>query len=98
LQPNPEISRLGHSLNHLKNTQQQIQEFLRGTPADRELTDAFEENKHVISSQEERIAMLRVVLQQKAGPPATNGHYQPHPASANKSAAHLAEEENGVFL
>jgi len=50
------------------------------------------------SSQEERIAMLRVVLQQKAGPPATNGHYQPHPASANKSAAHLAEEENGVFL
>jgi len=50
------------------------------------------------SSQEERIAMLRVVLQQKAGHATTDGHYQPYLASANKSAAHLAEEDNGVFL
>ncbi|KAG6821626.1 hypothetical protein H0H93_000135 [Arthromyces matolae] len=63
-----EIARLQNSLLHLKHTQAILQECIDAEPSttvDPELTNALEENKTVIGSQEERILLLKLVLTEK---------------------------------
>ncbi|TFK91495.1 hypothetical protein K466DRAFT_467086, partial [Polyporus arcularius HHB13444] len=60
-----EISRLQNSLSHLQRTQEELKEALTTAPGDPDLTEAFEENEVVIGSQNERITMLQIVLNEK---------------------------------
>ncbi|KAG8949495.1 hypothetical protein FRC03_000322 [Tulasnella sp. 419] len=108
-----EISRLQHSLERLRSTQVQLQEFLKESESpDADLSDAFNENKNVIASQEERIQLLRHALELKGGSVASNPHYAPQEASLpsvetsrNYSNANLQHDTSdsiddsaGVFL
>ncbi|RPD67208.1 hypothetical protein L226DRAFT_499201 [Lentinus tigrinus ALCF2SS1-7] len=60
-----EITRLQNSLTHLRRTQEELKEALTTSPGDPDLTEAFEENEVVIGSQNERVAMLQIVLNEK---------------------------------
>ncbi|TCD68193.1 hypothetical protein EIP91_011365 [Steccherinum ochraceum] len=71
-----EIARLEHSINHLERTQTELSEFLANEPDDEDFSQAFAENRDVIGSQKERIAMLRLALSEK-GIPTNNPHYEP---------------------
>ncbi|KAG6890553.1 hypothetical protein C0992_000813 [Termitomyces sp. T32_za158] len=66
--PAAEISRLQNSLQHLKQTQTTLQEYIdeaHSQDVDPEITKALEENRTVIGSQEERILILRLALSEK---------------------------------
>ncbi|KAG6873759.1 hypothetical protein C0995_011578 [Termitomyces sp. Mi166 len=63
-----EITRLQNSLQHLKQTQTTLREYINEEPShdvDPEITKALEENKTVIGSQEERIFILKLALSEK---------------------------------
>ncbi|RDX55572.1 hypothetical protein OH76DRAFT_1371866 [Lentinus brumalis] len=68
-----EISRLQNSLSHLQRTQEELKEALTTAPGDPDLTEALEENEVVIGSQNERITMLKIVLNEKGI--RTSAHY-----------------------
>ncbi|KAH8113242.1 hypothetical protein DFH11DRAFT_327245 [Phellopilus nigrolimitatus] len=72
-----EISRLENSLQHLNQTQDELNEHLSGSSEDdRELLDAVKENNAVIASQKERISMLKMALEAK-GINTSSAHYNP---------------------
>ncbi|KDQ12765.1 hypothetical protein BOTBODRAFT_67219 [Botryobasidium botryosum FD-172 SS1] len=84
-----EISRLEHSLEHLRKSQIELQTFIEDKKqdgsTDPEVSGAIEENEGVIASQEERIRMLRIVLEKKGGANSGSGHYRPALASLSGS-------------
>lgn len=70
-----EVSRLQHSLLHLKRTQDELRDHISTSETiDHVVQEAIEENDGVIASQEERIGMLKLALQQK-GVNIQSGHY-----------------------
>ncbi|KAG9016907.1 hypothetical protein FRB95_000126 [Tulasnella sp. JGI-2019a] len=98
-----EIARLQLSLQHLRDTQAQLSEYLSGPEAgDADLMAAFDENKATIASQEERVQMLRIALERKGATAATNMHYAPRPVTtvttnpiAGPEPMDMAEDEDG---
>ncbi|KAF8517771.1 hypothetical protein JB92DRAFT_2809546, partial [Gautieria morchelliformis] len=71
-----EIARLQNSLEHLRDTQQQLQESVGAEEhPDPIILQALDENKTVIASQEERVSMLRLALELKGLARHTNAHY-----------------------
>ncbi|KAK0468230.1 uncharacterized protein EV420DRAFT_452831 [Desarmillaria tabescens] len=62
-----EIARLQNSLQHLRETQELLGQYITENPDDQdpEIDKAFEENETVIGSQEERIGILRMALAEK---------------------------------
>jgi len=63
-----EIARLENSLRHLQQTQCDLHEYMVNAGperADPEIKAAFDENKIVIGSQQERILMLKLALSSK---------------------------------
>ncbi|WOO83250.1 uncharacterized protein LOC62_05G006773 [Vanrija pseudolonga] len=73
-----EITRLQNSLAHLATSQAELASFL-AEDDDPDLRAAYDENAGVIASQEERVAMLRHVLEGKVGRESL-GHYGIAPA------------------
>jgi len=59
-----EITRLQNSIRLLKETQSQLEEVITSDP-DEEFVKAFDDNKLVIGSQEERISILKMALTEK---------------------------------
>ncbi|KAF8529178.1 hypothetical protein BU17DRAFT_37867 [Hysterangium stoloniferum] len=95
-----EIARLQHSLLHLRNTQSELKASIDSEEqADPVIVEAFEENKTVISSQEERISMLRLALKKKGVLTGNNPHYdlEPSAESAFPDKDHDADRD-GIFL
>ncbi|TFK75822.1 hypothetical protein BDN72DRAFT_891698 [Pluteus cervinus] len=104
-----EIARLEDSIRRLRETQVMLKEHTSlSTPGDvdPEITLAIEENGVVISSQEERIEILKAALREKG---VSGAHYNPSPTMLDQSAAaparSLSENLNdvqddggGVFL
>ncbi|KAI0081722.1 hypothetical protein K474DRAFT_1134288 [Panus rudis PR-1116 ss-1] len=80
-----EIARLQNSLQHLRETQEQLREAIKTDP-DPEFTKAIEENEQVIGSQSERISILKMALTEKGIP--TSAHY-------NLSAVASTPSSNG---
>ncbi|TXT08866.1 hypothetical protein VHUM_02994 [Vanrija humicola] len=78
-----EISRLENSLAHLASSQAELAAFLADDEDD-DLRAAHTENAGVIASQEERIAMLRHVLEGKVGAESL-GHYGIAPAGETRT-------------
>lgn len=95
-----EIARLQHSLLHLRNTQSELKASIDSeVQADPVIVEAFEENKTVISSQEERISMLRLALEQKGVVSRNNPLYDLEPSAGPT----FQEKDNdtdrdGIFL
>ncbi|KAI0068779.1 hypothetical protein BV25DRAFT_1786088, partial [Artomyces pyxidatus] len=77
-----EIARLHNSLQHLKETQQELRQLIQEPEKDPVLLEAFQDNETVITygylgisgSQEERISILNMALVEK-GVIASSGHY-----------------------
>jgi len=82
-----EISRLQNSLKHLKETQDLLEAELRTKLPDADITQAFEENRAVIGSQEERIAILKMAISEKGIIPGS--HYDLAPNSQPLYTAQL---------
>lgn len=76
-----EIARLQNSLQHLRETQELLAQYIAENPDDKdaEMEKAFKENETVIGSQEERIGMLRMALSQKGVNPSS--HYALSPSN-----------------
>ncbi|KAF9485273.1 hypothetical protein BDN70DRAFT_796013 [Pholiota conissans] len=108
-----EIARLQNSLMHLKETQRILQADLgESEEVDPEVVKAFEENKLVIDSQEERISILNMALIEKGI--VFSSHYEITPQSLRSAGSSLNRpftgpetremtsseetEENGVYL
>ncbi|GJJ07617.1 hypothetical protein Clacol_001821 [Clathrus columnatus] len=72
-----EIGRLQISLQHLRDTQKQLNEEIQNK-FDAILSEAFKENEEVIASQEERILILRLALEHKGSVARDNSHYDLH--------------------
>ncbi|KAI5480967.1 hypothetical protein MNV49_006777 [Pseudohyphozyma bogoriensis] len=80
-----EISRLRNSISHLQRSNKELDEFLNppeGAQDDElddetreELRKSIEENDETIASQEERMEMIRIALQNQLGVDAANSHY-----------------------
>jgi len=99
-----EIARLQNSLQHLKRTQEQLEEATASDP-DPEFTKAIEENSLVIGSQEERINILKMALAEKGV--VAGSHYDlhtprtaaattdPHPPNAPSEAP---DDDAGIHL
>ncbi|PFH52802.1 hypothetical protein AMATHDRAFT_1845 [Amanita thiersii Skay4041] len=91
-----EIARLRNSLTHLQETQRILEEEIasQGADADSELTTAFQENKNVIGSQQERISMLQLALHKKG---VIDEHYTASGLSSSpfpQSQSILSQEED----
>ncbi|KZS97969.1 hypothetical protein SISNIDRAFT_436715 [Sistotremastrum niveocremeum HHB9708] len=105
-----EIARLQNSLALLNDTQTELQSHLTTDPPDKDLVEAFQENKAIISnpvqpsdSQNERILMLRLALQSKGGVLASNPHYalpaDPPPESTrSQTEPEGFDEDGGITL
>jgi len=68
-----EIARLENSLQHLRRTQDELRSY--SDDHDPELSQVLLENEEVIASQEERINMLNIALNEK-GVSTAGGHYE----------------------
>jgi len=95
-----EISRLQSSIQHLQSSQTELEASLKDEE-DKDIREAFEENKVVILSQSERIDMLKLALQSRGMVSAS--HYDIQPAASpvapqTRNPAPEESEENGVFL
>ncbi|KZP32978.1 hypothetical protein FIBSPDRAFT_943943 [Athelia psychrophila] len=87
-----EITRLQHSLQHLKSTQEELREYVASeSQPDPELVAAIVENEGVIGSQEERITILRLALSHKGIP--TSNHYNLSPQIAHATPSPIP---NGI--
>ncbi|KAF8076489.1 hypothetical protein FPV67DRAFT_1471778 [Lyophyllum atratum] len=110
-----EITRLQNSLQHLKQTQTTLQEYIEAESpgdVDPEITQALEENKTVVGSQEERILMLKLALSEKGVHYSSHFDLQPSsttpavlPTSAQPTTTRNAsqtlphdEDEGGIHL
>ncbi|KZT36822.1 hypothetical protein SISSUDRAFT_1023661 [Sistotremastrum suecicum HHB10207 ss-3] len=98
-----EIARLQNSLALLNDTQTELQSHLTTDPPDKDLVEAFQENKAIIDSQNERILMLRLALQSKGGVLASNPHYalpaDPPPESTrSQTEPEGFDEDGGITL
>lgn len=97
-----EISRLQFSIQHLQTSQEELDGFLKNEE-DKDLREAFEENKQVILSQSERISMLKFALQSRGMLSSSHYDLQPpvtqnrEPPGTNQTPSETPEE-NGVFL
>ncbi|KAK0191080.1 hypothetical protein F5146DRAFT_1047047 [Armillaria mellea] len=76
-----EIARLQNSLQHLRETQELLAQYIAENPDDKdaEMEKAFKENETVIGSQEERVGMLRMALSEKGVNPGS--HYALSPSN-----------------
>ncbi|KAH8830443.1 hypothetical protein DL96DRAFT_1592914 [Flagelloscypha sp. PMI_526] len=89
-----EIARLENSLQLLKETQLMLNEDIESsTSPDPDVILAFEENKIVIESQEERIRMLEIALQDRG---LRSGHYTSTSPDTHKPAVSATTETVGV--
>ncbi|WVF67464.1 hypothetical protein IAT40_002220 [Kwoniella sp. CBS 6097] len=79
-----EINRLRNSISHLRESQAELNEFLhsdegQSDPLERsgqgEISKAVKENEDVISSQNERIALITIALSNKLGSETRLEHY-----------------------
>ncbi|GAA5853944.1 hypothetical protein JCM9279_007611 [Rhodotorula babjevae] len=77
-----EISRLENSIAHLERSNGELAAFARGDESEeldddtrREFEDSVKENEETIARQQERIAMIRVALEEQIGVDARNTHY-----------------------
>ncbi|KAL0572045.1 hypothetical protein V5O48_009923, partial [Marasmius crinis-equi] len=77
-----EISRLQNSLQHLRQTQELLQEAIESDSGegDAEVKAAFDENQQVIPAQEERITILKLALTEKGI--VVGKHYDPPPPTS----------------
>nr|GAT59910.1 predicted protein [Mycena chlorophos] len=91
-----EIARLQNSLQHLHDTQTMLKEAMESDP-DPELTKALEENRTIIGSQTERIAILKLALSDKGI--IMSEHYDPPKNPGPPAAPEPPEnDEDGVEL
>ncbi|GAA5935714.1 hypothetical protein JCM3775_003390 [Rhodotorula graminis] len=88
-----EIGRLENSIAHLERSNDELAAFVRGDDGDeldddtrREFEDSVKENEETIARQHERIAMIRVALEEQVGVDASNPHYAVAQASAASRA------------
>ncbi|KAF9652191.1 hypothetical protein BDM02DRAFT_3109616 [Thelephora ganbajun] len=89
-----EITRLQHSLDHLKSTQDQLQYFIDTTSEsapDPEFMGAIQENIDVINSQEERVSILKHALVQKGV--VSPSHYDLDPSRSTQPASATVDPE-----
>jgi len=89
-----EITRLQHSLDHLKFTQDQLQHLIDTTAhsaPDPEFMGAIQENVDVINSQEERISILKYALVQKGV--VSHSHYDLDPGRLAQRPATITNPE-----
>jgi len=105
-----EISRLQNSLKHLKETQDLLEAELRTKLPDADITQAFEENRAVIGSQEERITILKMAISEKGIIPGSHYDLAPNsqPLSTQPNSSHATTssidtvpsdvEGDGVYL
>ncbi|TFY79867.1 hypothetical protein EWM64_g4143 [Hericium alpestre] len=106
-----EIARLENSLKHLRETQEELKQNVEGLDApDPEFCQAFEENENVIGSQEERITILEMALEQKGIVSARSAHYvgspptqragdaQQQPSPSAPEPTEPTGDEEGVML
>ncbi|KDQ64585.1 hypothetical protein JAAARDRAFT_28227 [Jaapia argillacea MUCL 33604] len=72
-----EITRLQHSLQHLRRTQDELRDYITSSSTpDNDIEEAFAENSQVIGSQEERVGILKVALSHKGI--IASSHYDLH--------------------
>ncbi|KAG8830362.1 hypothetical protein FRC18_008203 [Serendipita sp. 400] len=101
-----ELSRLDDSVRRLSETQDTLKEFLdeatrKGEQRDPELEAAFEENKDVIGSQEERIHMITLVLVEKGVSAESLAHYLPKsqdPRGQSLNTMEPINDDGGIDL
>jgi C4-type Zn-finger protein len=69
-----EVQRLLNSVQHLLRSNTELAAFLIEDD-DEEFNQSIQENEMTIKAQQERLEMIRIVLQDKLGIEATNSHY-----------------------
>ncbi|GAA5977548.1 hypothetical protein JCM10908_005012 [Rhodotorula pacifica] len=103
-----EIARLENSIQHLEASNVELREWAGiGTAtttstqddeidedSKREFAEAVRENEETIASQQERLTMIRLALEEKIGVDAANPHYER--ASARQSTAAATANEMDV--
>ncbi|GAA6060202.1 hypothetical protein JCM10212_002281 [Sporobolomyces blumeae] len=89
-----EIARLENSIRHLRRSNDEVIEFLDGDEASdldgdsrAEFVDSVRDNDETIATQQERIAMIRISLEEQIGVQASNSHYSVRPDPAPTSTA-----------
>lgn len=70
-----EVQRLLNSVQHLLRSNTELVAFLIEDGDDEEFNESIQENETTIKAQQERLEMIRIVLQDKLGIEATNSHY-----------------------
>ncbi|KAK0453502.1 hypothetical protein EV421DRAFT_685146 [Armillaria borealis] len=90
-----EIARLQNSLQHLRETQELLGQYIAENPEeqDAEIEKAFKENETVIGSQEERVGMLRMALSEKGVNPGS--HYAVSPSNGILAERDIVQRSTG---
>ncbi|PBL02414.1 hypothetical protein ARMGADRAFT_1158956 [Armillaria gallica] len=90
-----EIARLQNSLQHLRETQELLGQYITENPdeQDAEIEKAFKENEIVIGSQEERVGMLRMALSEKGVNPGS--HYAVSPPNGVPAERDTVQRSTG---
>ncbi|PBK72703.1 hypothetical protein ARMSODRAFT_953104 [Armillaria solidipes] len=90
-----EIARLQNSLQHLRETQELLGQYIAENPdeQDAEIEKAFKENEAVIGSQEERVGMLRMALSEKGVNPGS--HYAVSPSNGIPAERDTVQRSTG---
>jgi len=85
-----EITRLQNSIRLLKETQSQLEEVITSDP-DEEFVKAFDDNKLVIGSQEERISILKMALTEKGIHMGSHYDLPPRSPPTSQSPGHSSD-------